>query len=210
MPTTTKYRKTSGYRSGYAVRGGKNYEVACRRGYSGSYVNTSTAYDIPAVYPRPAVRPGPETEIKKAPVKSAPVQKKQKAAAKKKKGHRSLVQLYLKIACVFLLCCTMLYRYAMILETNAKIADMKKEYQAIVAQNQAIQAKIDKNMELGTLEEYATGKRGMMRPDTSQIFYIDMQMGDAAENKDQESDTEGKNAIQGTPGALVHAIQVLK
>lgn len=107
------------------------------------------------------------------------------------------------------LCMLMLYRYANILESNDKIDKLTAQLAEIEAKNQSIQAKIDRGLELGTLEEYATGQLGMIRPDSSQMFYIDMQMGDAAPTAKEETDTAG-NALQGTPGALVHAIRVLK
>lgn len=115
----------------------------------------------------------------------------------------------LKLAAVFILCCLMIYRYAIILETNDQITKLKEECAEIESNNQAIQTKIDRGLELGALEEYAVTQLGMIRPDSSQVFYIDMQMDDAAANEKNEGESEEKPVLQGTPGALVHAFQVL-
>ena len=50
----------------------------------------------------------------------------------------------------------------------------------------------------------------MVYPDNSQILYIDMQLGDGAQTDAQEEQKKTELALKGTPGALVHAIQVLK
>ena len=116
----------------------------------------------------------------------------------------------MKIGGVFLLCFLMIYRYAVILETNDEIKKLSEECAAIEAANQSIQSKIDRGLELGALEEYATTQLGMIRPDSSQIFYIDMRLGDTAQTAGNEGEEAENHALQGTPGALVHAIQVLK
>lgn len=169
--------------------------------YYGNYgqarSTSAPAYDFPMpTHPRPQAKPKPA------------VKPKQEAKAVPQKKVRTRVAfgwMVLGVAMCFL----MLYRYAGIVESNARLDALKAEVAAIEARNQALKAKIDRGLELGVLEEYATEQLGMIRPDGSQVFYIDMQLGDATQEQKEESHT-GSHAIQGTPGALVHAIQVLK
>lgn len=187
MPTQAPQRRT-----GTTYRGHYEYDTGTGRAQSSS----ARVYDFPTARPRPKEKP--DTEIKsRTAVKVVP-----------KKRTSPWVALG-RIALVAGMCVLMLYRYAAILESNAQIEKLTAEVADIEAKNQAIQAKIDRGLELGNLEEYATGQLGMIRPDGSQIFYIDMQLGDASPVPKKENHAVG-NALQGTPGALVHAIQVLK
>ena len=51
---------------------------------------------------------------------------------------------------------------------------MNSEYSKILVTNEGIQSSIDKSIELGNLESVAKNQLGMVNPDSSQIFYIDM------------------------------------
>lgn len=124
--------------------------------------------------------------------------------------HVSLRKILSTVALVAGMCMLMLYRYSAILENSNRISELEAEIAAIDAGNQAMQAKIDRGLELGALEEYATGHLGMIRPDSSQMFYIDLQMADETQGNQAAAEGEKTNALKGAPGALVHAIQVLK
>ncbi len=150
---------------------------------------------IPAAWPRPTAVPKKQEVQQPALPVGSTVKKKQ------------LLRGFCRIGGVFLMCMLMLYRYAVILESNDRIAQLNQTYAALEADNQAIQTKLEKGLELGALEEYATGQLGMIRPDSSQVFYVDVKM----ENTTQGAEENNENRVlQGTPGALVHAIQVLK
>ncbi len=168
--------------------------------YYGSYSQVRSAstqvYDFPPVRPRPQVK----SKVQAQPKQNA------KAVPQKR---TSTWKAFGRIALVVGMCMLMLYRYAAILESNDTIQKLTAEIADIEAKNQAIQAKIDRGLELGNLEDYATGQLGMIRPDSSQMFYIDMQLGDETPKSKEANHTAGK-VLQGTPGALVHAIQVLK
>ncbi len=170
-------------------------------GYYGNYgqarVTSAPVYDFPmSGRNRPQVRP-----------KTVATPKQEAKTAPKKKLQTRVVFGWLALGMA--LCFLMLYRYAGIVESNARVEELKAEIMAIEAKNQALQAKIDRGLELGVLEAYATGQLGMIRPDGSQVFYIDMQLGDAFPEQKEESHN-GSSALQGAPGALVHAIRVLK
>ena len=196
---STARRKTSAYRT-------QNRYANLRQSkpVSGGPSRLSAGYSRSAVRPVPGIQPMPDLRQHQEARKE-----KGTRTAVRSRGQAVFIRNCLKLAGVFILCCLMIYRYAVILETNDQIAKLKEECAEIEANNQAIQAKIDRGLELGALEEYATTQLGMIRPDSSQIFYIDMQMDDVSANEKNEGDSEEKPVLQGTPGALVHAIQVL-
>jgi cell division protein FtsB len=120
----------------------------------------------------------------------------------------SALRVAMYVVLVMGMCMLMLYRYAAILESAETIEVLSQQVSDLEATNQALKAKIDRGLELGVLEAYATGQLGMIRPDSSQMFYVDMQLSDAAQRAEQEGQQKN-NVLQGTPGALVNAIRVL-
>lgn len=194
MPTQAPQRRTSApYR---------NRVTPTNYGTYGTYGQTRSeaarVYDYPPAYPNrtTTVRPRPQKEEKP--------QQQTKRISK-----ADMLKMFLRIALVVGMCMLMLYRYAAILESSDRIEKLHAEVAALEAKNQAIQSKIDRGLELGALEAYATGQLGMIRPDNSQMFYIDMQLGDETRNDAEDTKKEAGSALQGTPGALVHAIEVL-
>lgn len=169
--------------------------------YSQGQSSTAKAYDYRDIFPEYK----PYIEEKKEPKK---VETKDISWAKGfKLSKKQMWKVVPKIAGVMILCCIMIYRYAVILETNDSINKMTESLAGIESANQAIQFKIDRELEMGALEEYATKELGMIRPDNAHMFYIDMELGDGTERKSNEGEDY---ALKGTPGALVNAIQVLK
>lgn len=184
-----------------------------RRQSSRYEYKSSNAYDYIKTYPEiPAVplkkrTPVPERERRAEFTKSPAAVKRMAWKISKRKFAGSV----LKIAAVFLVGCTLVYRNAMILESNQKISKMQSQYETILSQNQAIATKIEQSVEIGALEEKATEELGMMKPDASQVFYVDMEMGDGVENAEKgNAASSSGSALKGAPGALVHAFQVLK
>lgn len=72
------------------------------------------------------------------------------------------------------MCVLMLYRQSAIFGKNQEIETLNSEYSKILVTNEGIQSSIDKSIELGNLESVAKNQLGMVNPDSSQIFYIDM------------------------------------
>lgn len=174
-----------------------------------SYGATRTAVgamgraSYPEVYPRtvPSVRPQPHV----APAKPATEKKVNQTQAGISKA--KMLKTFCKIAGVMALCFLMIYRYAMILESNDRITKLTAQVAELTANNQAMQDKLDRGLELGSLERYATEELGMIHPDSTQIFYVDVQLENTTVGA---GDSTEKNVLQGAPGALVHAIRVLK
>lgn len=195
MPTQMTQRPTNtAYRNRVSSDIYRQYD-----NYAQARQNTARAYDFPATYPG-----------RTAPLRPRPQATPQPKTTAKVTLKANILRIFLRIVLVAALCMTVLYRYAVILESSDQIENLKTEITAIEATNQSLQAKIDRGLELGTLEEYATGQLGMIRPDGSQIFYIDMQLADATYSQQGASDEKATNVLQGTPGALVHAFRVLK
>ena len=199
MPTTTRQRRTQN----------GNYNSVYARSYNRTYSSAAERYDYPMSYPRhnaknPTIQ---NPEIKKPRPAANTTQVK---SGVKSRGRKLTFKVFAGVACIFAMCCILLYRNAVILESNDRITKMKSELAAAESSKQAVQAKIDKELELGKLESYAKTNLGMVYPDNSQILYIDMQLGDGAQTDAQEEQKKSELALKGTPGALVHAIQVLK
>ena len=194
MPTQTTQRRNPTH---------QNRSYGAYSSYYQARQSTARAFDYPMTYPgRTApVRPHPQ---------SKPQEKPQAVTKVKPALKANILSIVFRIVLVAALCMTVLYRYASILESSAQIDALTAEISAIEARNQALQARIDRSLELGALEEYATSHLGMIRPDGSQMFYIDMQLSDATLNPQEDINADANNALKGTPGALVHAFRVLK
>ncbi len=169
------------------------------RTYAGRqlYTNTSTAYEIPTIYPERVRRPEQQSKVQ-------PVERKGTDIAKK-----SLARVCGIVLLLVVLCCTVIYRCAAILESNQKIKELEKQCESIVSANQIMQGKIDRYLEMGEVEKIAREELGMMKPESYQIFYIDMDMLDAGSISGVPSHSAG-GALTGVPGTLVNAFRVLK
>lgn len=169
------------------------------------YYNTASATARVADYPltRPDYIPSriPASRPTARPQQNKQTQEKDMPAVHNKKELAKYILLFVGI---FAMCCLMIYRYAMILETNATIEKLSDTIVEAEAKNQALAAKIDRGLEVGALEDYATEELGMIRPDNSQVFYVDMQM----EGSSYIAEENGV-VLQGATGALVNAFRVL-
>ena len=197
MATSTPQRQNRTVRRAHIAP-----DYSYRRGHAAATrarYGSQTAY---APQRRTQSVPSPDPGVVRTPKTAAQPKKTEGVRVSKKKA----LQMLGRIGIVFVMCYLMIYRYTLILESNDKITKLGSDLAAAEYQNQSIQAKIDRALELGTLEEYATGRLGMIRPDQSQIFYVDVQMGDETTAKEEDK----PNTLSGTPGALIHAIRVLK
>lgn len=195
MPTSTKYREKSN-----TYRSHNSYD---NRTYSGrrQYQNTSSAYEYPSFYPE---RMAPaQTKVKSVePAR----ERATKADARVRIG---AIKACAIAVIAFILCFLVIYRYSVILESNQKIKALEKQYEGILSENQLLQGKIDRYLEMGEVEKIAREQLGMMKPETYQIFYIDIKMDDLG-GKGSAASNEGVGTIAGTPGALVNAFRVYR
>lgn len=209
MAAPVKERRNTPYTGRYDTykRQGSRYDYKSSNAYDYAHTYTQTPAALPKRRPQ---RQGSAVRTADRAVRPNNPRAAQKAAWKVSK--KKFVGSVLKIAAVFVVGCTLIYRNAMILEANQKISNMEAQYNNLLSQNQAISTQIEQSVELGALEEKATEELGMMKPDASQVFYIDMGMGDGVENNEEnQNNADGTDSVlKGTPGALVHAFQVLK
>lgn len=78
------------------------------------------------------------------------------------------------VAIMFILGAVLIYRQTAIFSRNQEIDKLNTEYNNILVTNEEIQSNINKSVELGNLESVAKNELGMISPDSSQVFYIDM------------------------------------
>ncbi len=95
-----------------------------------------------------------------------------------KRKFRARLKVVGVIAFVFMLSAILIYRQTAIFGKNRQIESLNSELSGIVVTNEGIQSTIDRSIELGNLETFAKNRLGMINPDSSQIFYIDMGAGD--------------------------------
>lgn len=196
MPAPAKYKNNSyTYNSHNLYSSDRAYSD---RMYTGT---SSTAYDIPVRYPRPSVNPKITPDVEKMPNRS-------KANKKARADRAKITKVVVLAGVLFVLCITVLYRYGIILSCNQQIKELESQKNEILASNQAAQAKIDKQFEMNEIEKYAKENLGMMKPQSYQIFYIDMDMGD--EGGDGTIPNTSSGALTGVSGTLVNAFRVLK
>ena len=146
-----------------------------------------------------------QSELHKTKEEIKPVSKK-----KTKPSNRlgNLVSVVLAFAAAFVI----VNGYVAINEANNRITSLKNEYDNVVAGNQAIQVKIDKTIDLKQLQTIAGEKFGMVRPERYQMFYIDLERGDVAENTsaDEIAEKEKKFAAMGAPGIITGTLNLFR
>lgn len=196
MPTNVKQRETRARYSRERYSDRFEYE----RTYT--YSNTSTAPEFLPLYPE-IKRPE-----RKTPDKSKAQKSKQREITVKDK--RKFLKVAGAFGIFFVLCLTVVYRYSIILTCNQQIKDLEKQCDEIISTNQVTQAKVDQQLQADEVEKYAIKNLGMMKPETSQIFYVDIKMQDSGIGEEALKDADKQSAVSGTPGMLINAFRVLK
>lgn len=167
--------------------------------------NTSSAYKLDYNYP------DRNKELNEKREAEAKRQQQKKAVTAKQLRERRIKAL-IAVAALFVMSFIVVNRYVEINEAQNKVNQLQHEYNDIVAANQDLQAKIDKAVDLKKLQTIANEKFGMVRPERFQMFYIDMQQEDKAENLAQDKGNSERNkiAVQGVPGTLISSIKMFK
>ena len=156
--------------------------------------NTSSAYKLN------------EFEFKRS-LEKENIKADEKVERSSAKGTRKVARRSLKPAAVlmavlcFAIAFTIVNGYVKINEAYGKISDLDAEYNKIVAANQDLQVKIDKAVDLEQLQLIAEEKYGMIRPERSQVFYVDMEQEDYAvtsKNSEKKSEEVAMNGVTGT------------
>lgn len=106
------------------------------------------------------------------------VEPKKRVVQKKKKVNKVFVFSFLLATA---LAFTLLGRYSVITEKTAQIEALKKEYNAVNSVVVAEEFEFEKSIDLKKIEEIATTKLGMQRPEKHQMVYIAMDNQDYCE-----------------------------
>lgn len=157
--------------------------------------NTSSAYKL-----EEAKREVRQQETHRKPNQRKKVDEKAVFVRKVKK--------YAMIATVLVMAFVIVRGYVAIDEASGNITTLKKNYNSVVAENQAIQAEIDRTLDLEELQRVATEEYGMTRPERYQIYYIDMGFGDSGM---VVADSEGENdeqPLKGASGMIVDSMNI--
>lgn len=174
MPATDHYSRTYLGRSdiSYAPARNGSYSYNPPRINVGNVSGTADGYYVPSQAPVPGYKQSGAVE--RSPRR---IQKKQLTAEEKlanKKKAKSRFMSVLGIMVLFLMCVVMIYRQTAIFGMNQEINKLNSQYNAAIVTNEGVQASIDKSVELGNLEAVAKNELGMVEPDSSHVFYIDM------------------------------------
>ncbi len=117
---------------------------------------------------------------------------------------------FLRVAICFVVAFIIVNGYVRINEARGRVAQLEKQYNNIVAANQALQVKIDKAIDLEQLQTVAKERFGMVRPERYQMFYVDMEQGDASEVYAKNESSQKKVAVNGVTGTITSAMNIFK
>ncbi len=153
-----------------------------RTGYtSRSYTDNRTGYTAReyAYAPREQVRTYASENYAAAPAPVRTAEPKVRVLTEgerraNKRKFKARIKAIAAIGIIFFMCLAMLYGQAAIFGKNQEIESLESEYGKVLVTNEGIQAEIDKSIELGNLESIAKNRLGMISPDSSQVFYVDM------------------------------------
>ncbi len=138
------------------------------------------------------------------------IDKKNKRIERQKTTTRFNVVNFLRVAICFAVAFAIVNGYVKINEARGNVAQLEKQYNEILATNQDLQVKIDKAIDLEQLQNVANEKFGMVRPERYQMFYVDMEQGDAVETYASEDNSRKKVAMNGVAGTITSAMNIFK
>ena len=85
------------------------------------------------------------------------------------------------IAVVFFIACAVLYRNAIIIQSTTEIGTLSNRLEDLRSENVKNELALEKSVDLSYVEEVATRKLGMKRPDKFQTVYVDVTQNNYAE-----------------------------
>ncbi len=157
--------------------------------------NTSNAYKT-----YDAEKTAADNTAHKSPVTHKKVNKKAVFVRRVKK--------YAMVATVLVLAFMVVRGYVAIDEAKGNNAKLQKKYNNIVAENQAIQAEIDRELDLEELQRVATEVYGMTRPERYQIYYVDMGFGDSGVVVADNEKEKKEPSLAGASGMIVGSMNI--
>lgn len=112
------------------------------------------------------------------------------AEKKKQLAHKkSQRKVIFAITIAFILAFTVLYRNALIIQKSDQRDKLEDKLTQIQSQNAQTEMELKEKVNLAYVEEMATSKLGMKRPDKYQVVYINVTQSDYAELNEEYKDT---------------------
>lgn len=140
------------------------------------------------------------------------INKKRSLATQRKAGTKGnfLQRMFVGVVC-FTVAFFIVQGYVQINETENHITSLKKELRMVEAENQAIKAKIDKSVDLKTLQGIASEQFGMVRPENYQVFYIDLDAEDYVEDvSEKKSKGYDDIPVESVTGVLISSTDIFR
>ncbi|HIQ58415.1 MAG TPA: septum formation initiator family protein [Candidatus Merdivicinus intestinavium] len=81
---------------------------------------------------------------------------------------------------------TLLYSRVVITELNSQIAEKQAELETLKAENVRMQTELEGRMSLTEIENTAVGEYGMVKPDNSQVSYVQLEQENKLEAAEKE------------------------
>lgn len=98
---------------------------------------------------------------------------------RKRRTHKKAkIKAIFTIIFAFVLCMTIMYRYASIVQMNYEVNKMEKAYNDIRNDNSRLTVEVEKQIDLSRVREIAQTKLNMMQPDKSQVTYVEIPRSD--------------------------------
>jgi len=95
---------------------------------------------------------------------------------------------------LFALSFVIIYRYAILTELSYEIDKLNREYESLLEEKSVLEFELEKGMNLAKVEDVATNKLGMVRPDKNQVIGVSVPKADytlAAMNEKSETEKQG-------------------
>lgn len=161
------------------------------------YVNGSSAYkydnyEIESYYNKKAIN---DQRIKKERIR-------QKARAR--------VRAIGIILLVFALSCTILYRNVVIIESATEMQNLQDKLTLLQATNTKLDYELKKEVDLKKIEEIATTKLGMKRPDKNQTVYVDVTQKNYAELNNQPTSKDFNGTYSVIKQGVINVLEYLQ
>lgn len=104
------------------------------------------------------------------------------------KSAKARLKTIASILLVFAVACTILYRNVIIIESSTEAQQLEEKLTTLQAANTKLNYELKKEVDLKKVEEIATTKLGMKRPDKHQTVYVDVTQKNYAEVKNSAAD----------------------
>ena len=145
-------------------------------------------------------------EAKREAVEQARIAYEENQSKKIERKAKIHVKLFVNIVIAFAVCFFLINRYVAVYETSNQVASAKREYEVTKQLSDKLKEKIDKVTDIKTLEQIAGERLGMSRPESYQIFYVDMKMKNYGEKVKAVPRTQNEVPVSGVAGIIIRTI----